>query len=137
MHKSVCTHTRMQPVKSSQLYVETDKSNINESLSVCVLSFMFPLAVKSVRFRPVFFADRLYNSMKGLGTDDETLVRVMVSRAEKDLVQIKMAFKDKYHKTLYSFIKVLFLSLTLQIVDCTFLCMHTRLWTRTHYIVTL
>ena len=45
-------------------------------------------------------------SMQGLGTNDRVLVRVMVSRCEVDMVQIKKIFYQKYHKTLGSFIKV-------------------------------
>lgn len=47
--------------------------------------------------------------MKGLGTDDDTLVRIMVARSEKDLVQIKEAFPKLYPgktKSLAEFIKV-------------------------------
>lgn len=47
-----------------------------------------------------------YNIMQGLGTNDRVLVRVMVSRCEVDMVQIKKIFYQKYHKTLGSFIKV-------------------------------
>ena len=43
---------------------------------------------------------------QGFGTDDSTLVRVMVSRCEVDMVQIKKKFHTKYYKTLGSFIKV-------------------------------
>ena len=53
-----------------------------------------------------FFAGKLYKSMKGAGTDDETLIRVMVSRCEVDMENIKTSFKSQYGKTLYSFIKV-------------------------------
>lgn len=44
--------------------------------------FLFDVAVKFVRDRDLYFADRLYNSMKGAGTDDRTLVRVIVTHAE-------------------------------------------------------
>lgn len=36
----------------------------------------------SARNRPEYFADRLYRSMKGAGTSDSTLIRVVVSRSE-------------------------------------------------------
>ena len=42
----------------------------------------FLLPVMCVRSRPAYFAERLYHSMKGAGTDDETLIRVVVSRSE-------------------------------------------------------
>ena len=47
---------------------------------ICVV--MLFAAVMCVRNRPDYFAERLYRSMKGAGTDDETLVRVIVSRSE-------------------------------------------------------
>lgn len=61
--------------------------------------------VGCVRSRHDYFAGQLHRAMKGIGTDEDTLTRVMVSRCEIDMEQIKRAFKDKYGKTLYSFIK--------------------------------
>jgi annexin A7/11 len=52
-----------------------------------------------------FFADRLYHSMKGAGTKDRTLVRIIVSRCEVDMVQIKQEFQKAYGQTLEAFIQ--------------------------------
>ncbi|XP_060098915.1 annexin A13 [Heteronotia binoei] len=47
-----------------------------------------------------YFATRLYDAMKGAGTDEETLIRILVTRAEIDLQTIKEKFQNKYHKSL-------------------------------------
>ena len=44
--------------------------------------------------------------MKGLGTDDDTLCQVVVSRCEVDMVQIKEGFQRQYKQTLGMFIAV-------------------------------
>ncbi|XP_071952079.1 uncharacterized protein [Antedon mediterranea] len=60
--------------------------------------------ISCVRNTPKYFAERLYKSMKGLGTDDTTLIRCMVSRCEIDMVEIKEEFKRSYKQTLGRFI---------------------------------
>lgn len=65
----------------------------------------FLALVKLVRDPTSYFADRLYSSMKGLGTDDNKLCRVVVSRCEIDMVEIKEAFLRSYGKSLAQFIK--------------------------------
>ena len=37
---------------------------------------------QNIKCRPMFFAQRLYKSMKGAGTDDLTLIRIVMSRSE-------------------------------------------------------
>lgn len=44
--------------------------------------------------------------MKGMGTDDDTLVRVVVSRCEIDMVQIKEEFQKMTGQTLEQYIAV-------------------------------
>ncbi|XP_068134470.1 annexin A6 isoform X2 [Hyperolius riggenbachi] len=61
--------------------------------------------VKCVRSVKDYFANRLYKSMKGLGTADNTLIRIMVSRSEIDMMDIREAFRTHYEKSLYSMIK--------------------------------
>lgn len=61
--------------------------------------------VKSAIDRGEYFAERLYKSMKGAGTDDKTLIRVVVSRCEIDMVDIKQDFQRLYGKSLSKFIE--------------------------------
>ena len=63
-------------------------------------------AAKVVKDKHAYFAERLYKSMKGAGTYDKQLIRVVVTRAEKDLGCIKHEFLRMYGKTLESFISV-------------------------------
>lgn len=44
--------------------------------------------------------------MQGAGTDDNTLIRVMVSRSEVDMLDIRAAFRRMFACSLHSMIKV-------------------------------
>uniref|UniRef100_A0A4W4ELB9 Annexin n=1 Tax=Electrophorus electricus TaxID=8005 RepID=A0A4W4ELB9_ELEEL len=58
--------------------------------------------VKCIKDMPAFFAERLYKAMKGLGTKDCTLIRIMVSRSEVDMLDIRQAYVKKYGRSLYT-----------------------------------
>ncbi|KAM9856521.1 annexin A5b [Aulostomus maculatus] len=60
--------------------------------------------VKCARSVPAYFAETLYYSMKGLGTDDNTLIRVMVSRSEVDMLDIRTEFRRMFACSLHSMI---------------------------------
>jgi len=60
--------------------------------------------VECILNKPAYFAQQLYKSMKGLGTKDDTLLRVVVSRCEVDMVQIKEEFYRAYKQSLSQFI---------------------------------
>lgn len=61
--------------------------------------------VECIQMAPHFFAKRLFEAMDGLGTDDTTLIRIIVSRSEIDLQNIKDEFEQMYNKTLTSAVK--------------------------------
>uniref|UniRef100_A0A8C8GXL1 Annexin n=1 Tax=Oncorhynchus tshawytscha TaxID=74940 RepID=A0A8C8GXL1_ONCTS len=58
--------------------------------------------VKCARSVPAYFAETLYYSMSGGGTDDQTLIRVMVSRSEVDMLDIRADYRRLYTKSLIS-----------------------------------
>ena len=84
--------------------------------------------VECIRDKQAFFASQLCNAMKGLGTKDSKfqglistwsfksslfvssssacLIRIIVSRSEVDMVQIKQKFEALYKKSLADWIKV-------------------------------
>uniref|UniRef100_A0A3Q1H7Y3 Annexin n=1 Tax=Anabas testudineus TaxID=64144 RepID=A0A3Q1H7Y3_ANATE len=78
----------------------------------------FYAIVRSVKNQPSYFADRLYKAMKGLGTDDRALIRIMVSRSEVDLFNIRKEFKETYDSSLHEFIQVetMIVSLSLRLL---------------------
>ena len=51
---------------------------------------------------PGYFATRIREAVRGLGTNDTKLVRVIVSRCEIDLAYIKQAYQKIYHRDLLS-----------------------------------
>ncbi|KAM9359929.1 annexin A3a isoform 2-T2 [Symphorus nematophorus] len=83
--------------KTLQQSIEGEMSGELEELLVAI--------VKCVKSVPAYFAERLYESMKGGGTDESTLNRIMVSRSEIDLLDIRAEFKKLYEYSLHSAIE--------------------------------
>ena len=62
--------------------------------------------LESVNNKHGFFAERLKKSMAGIGTNDAQLIRILVTRSEVDLMDIKNVFESMFGKSLKSWIKV-------------------------------
>jgi len=56
--------------------------------------------IEFVENRQAFFAKRLHDAFKGLGTDDKTTVRIIVSRRHVDLYEIAHEYTKMYGKSL-------------------------------------
>uniref|UniRef100_A0A6Q2XTU2 Annexin n=1 Tax=Esox lucius TaxID=8010 RepID=A0A6Q2XTU2_ESOLU len=105
----LCVRNRNHLLRVFQEYKKISGREIEDSIKremSGTLEEVFLAIVKCLRNKPGFFAERLYKSMKGLGTTDTVLIRIMVARAEIDMLDIKAEFLKAYGKTLHSFIKV-------------------------------
>ncbi|XP_048099525.1 annexin A3a isoform X1 [Alosa alosa] len=83
--------------KTLQESIEGEMSGNLEELLVAI--------VKCVKNVPAYLAERLHESMKGAGTDEATLNRIMVSRSEVDMLDIRAQFKKLYEDSLHSSIE--------------------------------
>jgi len=84
---------------------ETDISkSINSEVSGLFEEALIAI-VESIRNRPAYFAKRLHQATKGVGTKDETLIRIVVSRSEIDMVDVRREYKKLYNECLYDRLK--------------------------------
>lgn len=66
----------------------------------------FLAVIRSIKSQPAFFAKRLNKSMKGLGTNDRQLIRLVVARCEVDMVEVKREYQSMFGESLAAAIKV-------------------------------
>lgn len=62
--------------------------------------------IRSIKNQSAFFARRLNKSMKGMGTNDRDLIRLIATRCEIDMGDIKREYQAKYGESLPTAIKV-------------------------------
>ncbi|XP_045473247.1 annexin B9-like [Harmonia axyridis] len=71
------------------------KNEFSGSSEDCMLGI-----IRAIKNKPAFFAKCLHKYMEGIGTEDKNLIRVIVTRCEIDMVEIKREFHSKYGKSL-------------------------------------
>lgn len=98
------THLRMVFDAYEKIAEVSIEDSIKSELSGDFERLMLAV-VQCIRSVPMFYAKRLYKSMKGLGTADNTLIRIMISRSEIDMLDIRECFRLRYETSLYNMIK--------------------------------
>uniref|UniRef100_A0A8C2WWF2 Annexin n=1 Tax=Cyclopterus lumpus TaxID=8103 RepID=A0A8C2WWF2_CYCLU len=75
--------------------LDTIDSEATGTLKDCYITL-----VRCAKNPQLYFARRLNAAMKGLGTDEDTLIRMIVGRSEIDLETVKDMYLEKYDVTL-------------------------------------
>ncbi|XP_063769937.1 annexin A1-like [Pseudophryne corroboree] len=89
--------------KVLQKYTKYSKHDVNKALDLELkgdIEKCLSAIVKCAVSKAAFFAEKLYLSMKGSGTRHRELIRVMVSRSEIDMNEIKFHYNRMYKKSL-------------------------------------
>ncbi|KAK7895617.1 hypothetical protein WMY93_020942 [Mugilogobius chulae] len=85
-------------------YKEISTKTLQETIEVrCPhLEKLLVAVVKCVKSVPAYLAERLFKSMKGLGTTESVLNRIIVGRSEVDLLDIRAEYKKRFEHSLYT-----------------------------------
>lgn len=100
----ICLRSEVQLRSTFEEYRKLCNKDIEESITSEMsgtLKDLLKAAAKCIKNTPSFFAERLKRSMKGAGTDEATLTRIIVSRSEIDLQDIKTEYKKLCGTSLY------------------------------------
>ncbi|XP_075954210.1 annexin A13-like [Anarhichas minor] len=78
----------------------TDILDTIDSEATGTLKECYTTLVRCAKNPQLYFARRINAAMKGLGTDEDTLIRLIVGRSEIDLETVKDMYLEKYDVTL-------------------------------------
>lgn len=95
----LCLRSYCQLIETFNCFEQIAGKTIEESISdECsgALKDGYLAIVKCVRDKPAFFAERINDAVKGFGTNDSDLIRIIVSRSEIDMEEIEAAYQAKY-----------------------------------------
>ena len=92
----------------AQLYYKLTKHTLIQAVEnefsfdskKCLIAIIYAILSPSE-----YFAKLIYKAIKGLGTDNTTLIRVLITRHEVDMPQIKQYYKQNYKKDMIDDIK--------------------------------
>ncbi|XP_076140623.1 annexin A3b isoform X1 [Alosa pseudoharengus] len=102
-HRSV-PQLRQTLVEYKSISGKTLQESIKSEMSGKLKELLVAI-VKCVKSVPAYLAERLYKSMKGMGTTESTLTRIIVGRSEIDLMDIRAEYKKLFGCSLYSAIE--------------------------------
>lgn len=103
-----CSRSFPQLIATFKAYYELCECDIEKAIKKEMsgnLEKALLAMVKSIRNKPGYYAEQLYDAMKGIGTRDNDLIRICVLRSEIDMPEIKSEYERMYNKSLYDAVK--------------------------------
>ena len=101
----ICKLTNEQRQKLKELYLSSYGTELEKELD-SVLSGDAKDLISGLMKNPIDFdAEQIYLSMKGLGTDEDTLSEMIATRPGRRLIKIKDRYPELYNETLENDIK--------------------------------
>ncbi|CAF3349728.1 unnamed protein product [Rotaria sp. Silwood1] len=100
----LCNRSNANLKQIFDAYQQFSKIDIEQAIQIDKnpeLSRTLMALVRIVRNRPRFFAFELKKSLKSSGCNEQNLTRIIVSRCEIDMVQIKLEFEKISKRTLF------------------------------------
>ncbi|GAA0149706.1 calcium-binding protein [Lithospermum erythrorhizon] len=94
-----CSHLLAVNASYRNMYGNSLKKAIKSETSG-LFEFGLLSILQSAENPAKFFAKRLHKAMEGMGTNDTTLIRIIVTRAEIDMQYIKAEYHKKHRKSL-------------------------------------
>lgn len=92
-------HLREMCVQYNEIAGHDIEEAIESETSGCLCD-AYKAIVRMGKSLPGYFAYRAHKSMKGLGTKDLNLIRILISRSEIDMVQVRQEYEEKYETSL-------------------------------------
>lgn len=80
------------------------EDTLNNEFGGCVNEGYKAMAMTAMCGREAFFAQKLHKAMEGLGTNEDQVLRLMVSRSRFDLKTVAARFEEKFEQTLVEYI---------------------------------
>ncbi|XP_054846280.1 annexin A10 [Eublepharis macularius] len=104
----LCNKSYQQLWMVFQEFQNISGQDIVDAITECYDGYFQELLVAIVlcmRDKASYFAYRLYNAIHELGFHNKTVIRILISRSERDLMNIRQRYKERYGKSLLHDIK--------------------------------
>uniref|UniRef100_A0AAY5KE46 Annexin n=1 Tax=Esox lucius TaxID=8010 RepID=A0AAY5KE46_ESOLU len=97
------SNAQRQQIKAS--YEKSSGKPLDAALKSALKGELEDVVLALLRTPAQYDAQQLRLAMKGLGTDEDTLIEILASRTNKEIREIKVAYKEEYKKELEDEIK--------------------------------